>query len=210
VFDFGGGTTDFAIGLYRLPTEEEEEVKGWEKVVDILDTAGDPSLGGEELVRLMVYETVKANRDKFLNGGDVIPFERRDIFPHFPGFEELFAGGAIARENSYTLGEKLRHIWEGDKFATADANISEQNIASSHTGAKEKETIDLTDMINATIDKINLDLADMLKNAPSSSPGSDGNEETIKTTFASASGKVVPNIELDPDVPALRAMLKSG
>ncbi|MDE5833184.1 MAG: hypothetical protein K2H64_09460, partial [Desulfovibrio sp.] len=47
VFDFGGGTTDFAIGLYRLPTEEEEEGKGGEKVVDILDNAGDPSLGGE-------------------------------------------------------------------------------------------------------------------------------------------------------------------
>ena len=111
VFDFGGGTTDMAIGLYRLPTEEEEDAKGWERVVDILDTAGDSDLGGEELVRRMVYEVVKENMNA-LRGNGAITFERLPGYPHIPGDEEIFARSLIARENSWKLGEKLRPIWE--------------------------------------------------------------------------------------------------
>ena len=46
MFDFGGGTADFAFGLYRTPTDEEADSEGWERVIDILDTSGDENLGG--------------------------------------------------------------------------------------------------------------------------------------------------------------------
>lgn len=122
VFDFGGGTTDIAVGLYRLASEEEEAEKGWEKVVDILSVSGDEDLGGEELIRLMVFETIKDNLNYLLSGKKdgkeapqdwrPIPFEARETFPHLSGGEEIFDRGVYARENSRKLGEKLRPVWE--------------------------------------------------------------------------------------------------
>lgn len=110
VFDFGGGTTDFAIGLYRLPTAEEEDEEGWERVVEILDTSGDRDLGGEHLLDELAFAVVRANKDKLLN--PVIPFTRPPRAGHVTGGEELFAKSVIARENTAILRELLRPLWE--------------------------------------------------------------------------------------------------
>lgn len=112
VFDFGGGTTDFAIGLYRLPTEKEELEEGWEEVVDILASSGDPELGGERLVELMAFEAICANRQT-LQGKNVF-FVKPANVSHVPGTEKLFFPGANARANTVKLMEALRPLWEAD------------------------------------------------------------------------------------------------
>lgn len=119
VFDFGGGTTDFAIGLYRLPTPEEREDEGWEKVIEILDTSGDENLGGEHLVQLMAFEVVKNNKDRLLEQTP-IPFMKPTECIHITGGEELFGKSSIARANMRKLCEKLRCIWENGGLGEND------------------------------------------------------------------------------------------
>ena len=62
VFDFGGGTTDFNFGYYRLPTEAEAET-GCEVVFEHIGNEGDPFLGGENLVENLAYITFKNNKE---------------------------------------------------------------------------------------------------------------------------------------------------
>lgn len=123
VFDFGGGTTDFAIGLYRLPTEEEEVEEGWEEVVDILDVSGDPDLGGEHLVEQMAFEVVRANREALVQQN--IHFVKPENSPHVSGGEKLFYRGATARANTRTLMEKLRPLWETGGLELEGGQIAE-------------------------------------------------------------------------------------
>lgn len=126
VFDFGGGTTDFAFGLYRLATPEESEDEGWENVLDILDVAGDEQLGGEHLLDLAAYEVLRDNTETLLSEG--IPF----LCPHdlspFTGSELLFTESATAQANMVTLRETLRPLWEEGRLENADTGTSTLNL----------------------------------------------------------------------------------
>lgn len=125
VFDFGGGTTDFAVGLYRLPTDEEiEENSNWERIVDIIDSSGDPDLGGECLVHLLAFELVRKNQARLLANGP-IPFTLPANVHPFAGSEQLFSNSVIARANTHKLIEKLRPLWEGSSLSIDAGQISE-------------------------------------------------------------------------------------
>src|SRR3546814_5778447 len=62
VFDFGGGTTDFDFGYYRLPTPEEED-EGKEEVFEHFGAAGDKFLGGENLLEHLAFRVLRHNLD---------------------------------------------------------------------------------------------------------------------------------------------------
>lgn len=63
VFDFGGGTTDFDFGHYRLPTVEQADDEGWERVFEHFGSGGDKFLGGENLLENLAYHTFRYNID---------------------------------------------------------------------------------------------------------------------------------------------------
>ena len=48
IFDFGGGTTDFDFGIWRQPTEDEED--DFDYVIEHFGASGDRTLGGENLL----------------------------------------------------------------------------------------------------------------------------------------------------------------
>ncbi len=112
VFDFGGGTTDFAIGLYRLPTAKEEQEHGWEQVLDMLDSSGNETLGGEHLLHHMAYAVVRSNMKKLLSTGTGLPFAMPPDAVPFPGSELLLENSLVARTNTTKLCEALRPLWE--------------------------------------------------------------------------------------------------
>lgn len=117
VFDFGGGTTDFAFGLWRLPTPEERANEPWEQVLDILDVAGDENLGGEHLLELLAYELLRGNaenRAACVKAGVAFMPPRGEAL--FDGSELLFGAGREARANTVTLCELLRPFWEEGKL----------------------------------------------------------------------------------------------
>ena len=58
VFDFGGGTTDFDYGIYRLPNDQEFD-EGWDDIIEHFGASGDRFLGGENLLENLAYLVFK-------------------------------------------------------------------------------------------------------------------------------------------------------
>lgn len=114
VFDFGGGTTDFDFGLYRLPTEEEEDL-GYEQVIEHFGASGDKFLGGENLLENMAYQVFKSNADICRKEG--VTFSKPLDADDFPASETLISSSQDALTNTQMLMARLRPFWEkGEKL----------------------------------------------------------------------------------------------
>lgn len=110
VFDFGGGTTDFAFGLYRRASQEEERHKGWESVLQLLDVTGDADLGGEALLHMLSFAVMCDNADTLL--AKALPFVLPRTAQAPAGMERIFGDSLAARANTTRLMEALRPLWE--------------------------------------------------------------------------------------------------
>jgi len=120
VFDFGGGTTDFDFGRYRLPTADEED-EGWEEVFEHYGNAGDAYLGGENLLENMAYlvfrhnlEVCRTKRISFVR-----PLDAED----FPGSEMFLLDSQSASTNSVMLMSRLRPLWEKGALPEKDGVV---------------------------------------------------------------------------------------
>ena len=117
VFDFGGGTTDFDFGIWRLPTAEDKG--GFNYVIEHFDAESDAELGGEKLLNLIAYEVYKNNLD--LMRVNEIPFALPEGCTAFDGAEFLLTDTLAANLNRRRLSDKLRPIWEeSDDFESMD------------------------------------------------------------------------------------------
>lgn len=124
VFDFGGGTTDFDFGRYRLPDAEEED-EGWEQVFEHFGAAGDHFLGGENLLENLAYQVFKSNLEVCRKKR--ISFNRPLDADDFPGSEMFLDRSQSAATNTVMLMAQLRPFWEsgaaldmGDGMVTLD------------------------------------------------------------------------------------------
>lgn len=115
VFDFGGGTTDFDFGLYRLPTDEEAAA-GYEQVFVHQATSGDNFLGGENLIEHLVYRTFQDNLEELR--AKRIQFTRPLDAAPFHGSEALLAHTRAAQTNTVLLAARLRPFFEGETAPT--------------------------------------------------------------------------------------------
>lgn len=109
VFDFGGGTTDFDFGYYRLPTAEEED-EGKEEVFEHFGAAGDKFLGGENLLENLAYRVFRHNLDICRNKH--IAFTRPLDADDFAGSEMFLHQTQAASTNTAMLMVRLRPLWE--------------------------------------------------------------------------------------------------
>ena len=107
VFDFGGGTTDFDYGLWRLPKEDE---RGYNFVIEHFDAGGDPYLGGENLLRQMAYTVFTKNLD--IMRKEQISLSLPPECQPFAGAELLLNDSDAAQLNLRRLSEALRPLWE--------------------------------------------------------------------------------------------------
>ncbi len=112
VFDFGGGTTDFDYGFYRLPTEAEADE--WEHVLEHFGSSGDKFLGGENLLENLAYLVFCANLD-VCRKNEIAFTQPLDALP-FAGSELLITNTQAAYTNTNMMMSKLRPLWEkGEK-----------------------------------------------------------------------------------------------
>jgi hypothetical protein len=109
VFDFGGGTTDFDFGLWRLANAEEED-RGYEYVFERFHAGGDPSLGGENILAHLAYRVLRHNASFCLS--QRIRFSKPADAEGFAGSEALLDFGSVARANSATVMQALRPFLE--------------------------------------------------------------------------------------------------
>lgn len=108
VFDFGGGTTDFEFGKYRLPSVDEDDE--CEEVLEHCGAAGDALLGGEHLLANMAYIVFQRNINVCSEHG--ITFARPQGAADFPGHEMHVRDTRIATTNTAVLAAALRPLWE--------------------------------------------------------------------------------------------------
>lgn len=112
VFDFGGGTTDFDFGIYREPTEQEEDL--YDAVIEHFGTGGDPFLGGENLIENLAYLVFQQNLD--ICRQKEISFTQPIDAKKFLAHEQLIDDSQTAYSNTALLMAALRPLWEIGKF----------------------------------------------------------------------------------------------
>ena len=109
VFDFGGGTTDFDFGYYRLPTDAEE-LSDVEQVFEHFGNGGDKFLGGENLLEHLAYLTFRHNIE--VCRSKKIAFTKPLDAQDFSGSEMFLERTQAAATNALVLMAKLRKFWE--------------------------------------------------------------------------------------------------
>lgn len=136
VFDFGGGTTDFAFLQCRKSKDEEWKKHRWDTVIELLDSDGDQDLGGEKLLHSLACHIVKNNLQALLSAD--IPFlpPLEGALP--AGSELIFHEGLISRLNTVRLTEALRPLWEEGKEAIDPEGTGTLSLNLIHEGGKEK------------------------------------------------------------------------
>lgn len=125
VFDFGGGTLDFAFGSYREAFDDEDH----DYMLDIKNTSGDERGGAEYIIHRLSYEIYQQNKDKMKE--ERVPFPvpyGEEIIELFP--EELLkAKTKPAYFNLRKLNETIsRLVFENKKDdITISENMELQN-----------------------------------------------------------------------------------
>jgi hypothetical protein len=115
VFDFGGGTSDFDLGLWRAANGEGEE-EDRDFVIDHFGAGGDRFLGGENILENMAFRVFSSAENQEKLRSKRISF----TFPSdpnkktkFPGYESLVSQNSKwANLNMHKMKEVLRPIWE--------------------------------------------------------------------------------------------------
>ena len=108
VFDFGGGTTDFDYGIWRLPNEQDGG--SWNYVIEHFGAGSDEDLGGENLLNLIAYQVFQDNLEEMRKNN--IHFALPNGCKPFMGGELLIDDSDAAYLNRRRLSEKLRPVWE--------------------------------------------------------------------------------------------------
>jgi hypothetical protein len=131
--DAGASETGIVCGLYRQARNEERE-DGFDRMVEYLEPAGVPWLGGERLLRRLAWRAYQANGD--LMRAARVPIERPADEPAPDEAPELCALTPEARGNTTLLKDALRPILTGDvaarlpaKLALADENGASRELA---------------------------------------------------------------------------------
>ena len=113
VFDFGGGTTDFDFGIWKIAEDEDK----YDYELEHFGAGGDKYLGGENIVKELAYKVFTENSDTLLKRE--IKYTRPESYDELKGEGALVNNdSSIAKLNTRILGEVLRGIWENS--ATED------------------------------------------------------------------------------------------
>ena len=142
VFDFGGGTTDFDFGIWKLA--EDEDMYDYE--LEHFGAGGDKYLGGENIIKELAYKVFTENSDTLL--------KKRIQYIRPENYDELKGEGAlvnndssIAKLNTRILGEILRGVWENS--TTEDMKVIKSLFLYDTNG--EKRGIEKNDVIELNV-----------------------------------------------------------
>ncbi|WP_438030561.1 hypothetical protein [Sorangium sp. So ce233] len=119
--DAGASETGIAFGILRS-AKAHEEAQGLERMVEYLDPAAIPWLGGERLLHRMAYRVYVASQAAMRERR--IPFERPSEEGALDGAEELLAPSPDARANTWALKELLRPLLERGPSAPVEERLA--------------------------------------------------------------------------------------
>lgn len=129
VFDFGGGTTDFDYGFYRLPDDDELD-EGWDHVIEHFGSSGDKFFGGENLLENMAFLAFKDNQNicRQHEVAFTVPLDAQ----RFAGSELLIDATQAAITNTTLMMSILRPILERGTHNTESAGTSNITLINRH------------------------------------------------------------------------------
>ena len=135
IFDFGGGTTDFDFGIWRI----SKKYPRYAFDIEHFGEGGDPLLGGENLLELLAHEVVEANKEELITGG--YRFIESSLKEKSGGSESLFVNSQEARQNTMKLIEKLRAVWEYTHLFKEESDFSgiDEKIVENVKGLRDGE-----------------------------------------------------------------------
>lgn len=136
VFDFGGGTTDFDYGIYRLADSQEFD-EGWDHVIEHFGSSGDRFLGGENLLENLAYQVFKYNHEMCRE--KEISFTKPIDAYSFVASERLIAQTQAAYTNTTLLMSKLRPLWESGAVNQYSDGILQLTLLNRHGNRIECE-----------------------------------------------------------------------
>ena len=144
VFDFGGGTTDFDFGLWRMSTDEEIEKDDVDWAIEHFGSGGDAFLGGENLLEDIAYLVYVDNRDVLVTKENQYPFAPpHDTIKRAAGFETLLVDSREGRMNRYRIAEKLRSVWEERPESDTEFESGTLKVALFDIGGGKAQTVEL-------------------------------------------------------------------
>jgi hypothetical protein len=120
IFDFGGGTLDFAFGIYREATDDEQEDEEVDYILEIYNTDGNERGGAEYLINKLSYYIYRENQDAMKENKIpfIVPLEEKKI-EFFP--EDLLQGKSTnAHLNLKSFNEQItRKIFINDEGSSS-------------------------------------------------------------------------------------------
>ncbi|MBF0124601.1 MAG: hypothetical protein HQL60_04620, partial [Magnetococcales bacterium] len=154
VFDFGGGSSDFDFGIFRLPTPEEER-QGYEHVIKHFGASGDMYLGGENLVANMAYLTFCHNLD--VCRSNRIPFTCPPEAEKFPGHELFLDHSNVAYTNSTLLIAQVRAIWEDFQWRLPEDGGGTAVVQADHNRGRAPQRRRISDRLSDLLSQAVID-----------------------------------------------------
>nr|MBL0721787.1 hypothetical protein [Sulfurovaceae bacterium] len=173
VFDFGGGTLDFAFGLYRKASDDTEvsvfknEDNQYRNIIEIFKTDGE-LVGGETLIESLSWDIYKNNQEsmKEKNIPIYVP-EQDEGLTTYP--KKLMVDTHIAKVNLKSLNEKFsRDFFINGEFSKSkvtlyDVENKPQEIEMEHLN-EEKANEFLSEEIRDLVDNFHNVLQDTFEN----------------------------------------------
>lgn len=202
IFDFGGGTSDFAYGYWKKPSEEDRE--SFTFVLENKTTDGDKYLGGENLLEGLAF-TVFADQENLKKLDDVYTNQGYKCKFNYGIPEQEMAGvptGYLsdqqpAKKNMREMAEEMRKYWEnGEKYFSELLNDGRPRYSTTdieHIINKLKEKIQFANLpeVESELDKI----LNGIKNGSESPANAHLKIERIKQKYKDA----LPEDDEDPD-----------
>lgn len=149
IFDFGGGTTDFDFGIWRLSDLDNFKERRYDYVIEHFGAGGDKYLGGENLLEFLSFEIFKANAVNLLKSNRDTSDKARGFTFYMPQECSEFDGSDvlidntsnIAKRNTKQLMEKLREFLENSLYFVDDENntMEDDQIVENDNPFKVKE-----------------------------------------------------------------------
>ena len=152
IFDFGGGTTDFDFGIWKLPDQKSNKYNY--ALENFPNPNGDRYLGGENLLEMLAFEIFKDNKDIMLEGNYC--FSLPPGMNEFMGSDVLISESQEAEKNIHNLMEVLRPYWEqSEGWYSQDTNVEQ---SADENDSEEKEVLKVTLFDKEGKDKPNVEL----------------------------------------------------
>lgn len=126
VVDAGASETGLAFGNYRL-AKSDERALGHERVIEHIEPASVPALGGERLLHRLAYQVYGGVAE--LVAERRIPFELPSGEQPLAALEDLLTTTPEARANTVIFKDALRGVLEGDVTSRLPSSVRLLNDA---------------------------------------------------------------------------------